>query len=257
MSGHELGGDAGTAMALLVAVLLGLRHATDADHLTAIATLVLSQPRAGGAVARRAGRLGLAWGLGHATTLVAVGLPLVLLGCSLPDAVQRGAELVVGLLIAALAVRLLVRWRRGYLHMHAHRHGELLHAHPHFHEHSAADHHPAGHRHEHRHEAAFDRSPLGACGVGLVHGVGGSAAAGVLVVAAFPDAAGRALALILFALATGLSMGAVSYAVGYMTCGPTGSRSLARVVPAAGMAGLLFGLWYAVRAMGFAPPGHW
>ena len=56
-------------------VLLGLRHATDPDHLTALSTLVLSDDERG---ARRAGRLGLAWGAGHAVTLVALGLPVVL-----------------------------------------------------------------------------------------------------------------------------------------------------------------------------------
>ena len=66
----SLGGNG--AMALAVAVLLGLRHATDPDHLTAVSALVLSDQRDG---ARRAGALGLAWGLGHATTLLAVRAP--------------------------------------------------------------------------------------------------------------------------------------------------------------------------------------
>ncbi|MFN8205772.1 MAG: hypothetical protein U0S48_24720, partial [Solirubrobacteraceae bacterium] len=61
----HLGAGGGLWLALLVAVLLGLRHATDPDHLTAVSTLVMSDPRDG---SRRAGRLGLAWGLGHATT---------------------------------------------------------------------------------------------------------------------------------------------------------------------------------------------
>ena len=62
---------------LAVAVLLGLRHATDPDHIAAVSTLV-----AGGSdrATRRAGGLGLAWGLGHALTLFAFGLPILLLG---------------------------------------------------------------------------------------------------------------------------------------------------------------------------------
>src|SRR5258705_13969785 len=70
---------------LAVAILLGLRHATDPDHLAAVTTLV-----AGGRerAASRAAELGLAWGLGHAVTLFAFGLPVLLVGSSLPPGVQ-------------------------------------------------------------------------------------------------------------------------------------------------------------------------
>jgi len=54
------------AVALFVALLLGLRHASDPDHLAAVSTLIASDPEDG---TRRAGRLGLAWGAGHALTL--------------------------------------------------------------------------------------------------------------------------------------------------------------------------------------------
>src|SRR5919107_630943 len=97
-------GDGGILLALAVAVLLGFRHATDPDHITAVATLIAGDERHG---ARRARRLGLAWGAGHAVTLTAFGLPVVLVGDALPDAVQRGAELAVGVLIVVLAARLL------------------------------------------------------------------------------------------------------------------------------------------------------
>src|SRR6476619_5527236 len=81
---------------LAVAVVLGLRHATDPDHLVAVTTLVAGgQERA----ARRAGELGLAWGLGHAATLFAFGLPIVLLDQALPQAAQQAAETAIGLVI--------------------------------------------------------------------------------------------------------------------------------------------------------------
>src|SRR5215211_2174087 len=76
---------------VLGAFLLGLRHAADPDHLTAVSTLVMSDERAG----RRAGLLGLSWGAGHGLTLLALGLPVVLFGDELPEAVQQGAELAV------------------------------------------------------------------------------------------------------------------------------------------------------------------
>ena len=99
-------------LGLAVAVLLGLRHASDPDHLTAVSTLLLSDERAG---ARRAGLLSLSWGLGHAVTLFAFGVPVILFRRHLPPVVQRGAEFVIGLVILGLALRLLLRWRRGYL----------------------------------------------------------------------------------------------------------------------------------------------
>ena len=69
-------------MVLAVALLLGLRHASDPDHLAAVSTLIASDPRDG---RERAGRLGLAWGLGHALTLGLFGLPIVLFGAYLPE----------------------------------------------------------------------------------------------------------------------------------------------------------------------------
>ena len=77
------------ALVLLVALLLGLRHASDPDHLAAVSTLIASDPEDG---TRRAGRLGLAWGLGHALTLAAFGLPIVLLQAYLPERCSAAAE---------------------------------------------------------------------------------------------------------------------------------------------------------------------
>src|SRR5687768_8751251 len=99
------GATSSQALALLAAVLLGLRHATDPDHLTAVSTLVLSDRRHG---TRRANLLGFAWGLGHATTLFAFGLPVILFGRHLPSPLQRAAEAAIGVTIIALAARLLL-----------------------------------------------------------------------------------------------------------------------------------------------------
>ena len=116
------------AVVLAVALVLGLRHASDPDHLAAVSTLIASEPEDG---TRRAGRLGLAWGAGHATSLALFGLPTVLFHAYLPNGLQRGAETLVGLMIMLLAVRLLLRWRRGHLHAHPHRHGHTEHRHLH------------------------------------------------------------------------------------------------------------------------------
>jgi cytochrome c biogenesis protein CcdA len=238
-------GEGGVVLALVAALLLGLRHATDPDHVTAVSTLVFSG-RAG--VRRLAARLGLAWGLGHATTLILLGLPVVLVGEWLPEIVGRVAEFVIGVLIVALAVRLLVRWRRGYLHVHVHEHDGVRHAHPHMHEPAGDTPHPALPAHRHGHARAIGRSPLEAYAIGLVHGVGGSAGAGLLLVAAAPTTSVRVASLLVFALGTAISMALMSALVGFgLASGWLGHR-LERLVPAVGVASGLFGIWYAAGA---------
>jgi len=235
----------GGSLALCVAVLLGLRHATDPDHLTAVSTLVLSDARNG---TRRAGRLGLAWGLGHALTLFLFGLPVILFRRFLPAGVETAAEVAIGVLIAMLAIRLLLRWRRGTFHIHPHQHQGIAHAHPHVHELARRASHDSEHRHAHA--EALGRSPLAAFGIGLLHGMGGSAAVGVLLVGAVPGRARSVLALILFAAATAASMALVSTAVGHALVRGRESRRFERWVPVCGVGGLVFGLWYVVAALG-------
>ncbi|HEV3001781.1 MAG TPA: hypothetical protein VGW75_13655, partial [Solirubrobacteraceae bacterium] len=208
-------------------------------------TLVLSERRGGG---RRALALGLAWGAGHATTLLALGLPVVAFGDALPGAVRRAAEVAVGLVIVALALRLLVRWRRGYLHAHVHAHGDVRHAHPHVHEHDHA--HDA---HDHRHADALGRSPRAAFAVGLVHGVGGSAGVGVIVVGAVGSEAAALAALVVFAAATAISMALASAAFGRALATGPAQRRFATLAPGLGGAALAFGAWYALGALGVLP----
>jgi ABC-type nickel/cobalt efflux system permease component RcnA len=238
-------GDGSIAVALLLALLLGLRHATDPDHLTAVSTLVMSDERGG----RRAGTLGAAWGLGHALTLLALGIPVVLFDDHLPEAVQQAAELAIAVVIVALAVRLLVRWRRGYFHVHEHSHGGRTHAHPH--PHKRGEEHPI--EHEHVHPEPLGRTPHTAFGIGLVHGVGGSAGASVLLVSAVPGETASAVALLVLAAGTAVSMAALSWGFGRMLASRPLRRRLRLVVPAFGVCGVLFGAWYGLGALGTVP----
>jgi hypothetical protein len=207
---------------LAVAILLGVRHATDPDHLAAVTTLV-----AGGRdrAARRAGELGLAWGLGHAVTLFAFGLPLLLLSAYLPERLQQTAETAVGAVIVYLAVRLLVRWRRGAFHVH----GERTHVHL-----------PA-------------RTRLGAFGIGLVHGMGGSAGVGVLIVASVHSTALAVVSLGVLAVFTAISMTMLSTGFGLTLVTRPVRAAFGGVTPALGASSLLFGLWYATAAWSLAP----
>jgi high-affinity nickel permease len=216
---------ASVAVVLLVAVLLGLRHATDPDHIAAMTTLVASgRERA----TRSAARLGAWWGVGHAITLVVFGIPILLAERYLPERVQQGAETAVAALIVFLGLRLIVRWRHGYFDLHAHPHPE---------------------RH-HRHQV---RTPLGAFGVGLVHGMGGSAGVGLLLLAAIPSETVAVASLLLLAVFTAVSMTLVTVGFGLtLTARPVVATSN-MIVPALGAASLAFGVWYAAAAWSFAP----
>jgi hypothetical protein len=235
--------DGGIVVAFLIALLLGLRHATDPDHLTAVSTVILGERATG---RRAATRLGLAWGAGHALTLLALGLPFVLWGDALPERIRQGAEIAIGLLIAGLAVRLLVRWRRGYFHVHPHRHGEVVHAHPHAHE-------GAHGAHRHAHAEALGRTPHAAFGIGLVHGIGGSAGAGILLVSSIPDRTTAALALVVFAAGTALSMGLSTLVFGHVLTRRRVALRLESFVPVLGVLGMLFGAWYALGSVEAVP----
>src|SRR5918997_2710678 len=163
-------GPSGVGMILLIGLLLGLRHASDPDHLAAVTTLIASSEER--KQAREAGLMGLLWGLGHGTTLVVLGLPLVLFNRFLPESVQIVAETLIGAIIVVLAVRLLLRWRRGAFHVHTHTHDEgTLHRHVHSHEDEVVASGGASHEPEPR---IAQRTPLSAYGIGLVHGIGGS-----------------------------------------------------------------------------------
>ena len=211
------------AVVIVVAALLGLRHATDPDHIAAVTSLVASgRERATGAAAR----LGAWWGAGHALTLVVFGVPILLADRFLPDALQRGAETAVAALIVFLALRLLVRWHHGAFAL---RTGE-----------------GSGHRHP-------VRSPAGAFGIGLVHGMGGSAGVGVLLLAAIPSPELALVALVVLALFTAVSMTVVTTGVGAMLSLETVSGSLASAAPVLGGASLAFGLWYAAAVWSLAP----
>jgi len=221
----SLSDGASVAVVLLVAALLGLRHATDPDHIAAMTALVASgRERA----TRSAARLGAWWGIGHGITLVVFGMPILLAQRYLPERLQQGAETAVAALIVYLALRLLVRWRHGYFDLHAHPHPDRQHQHA-------------------------VRTPAGALGVGLVHGLGGSAGVGVLLLAAIPSETVAVASLLLLSLFTAVSMTVVTAAfVLTLSRRPVAAASVT-LVPVLGAVSLAFGLWYAAAAWALAP----
>jgi hypothetical protein len=155
-------------------------------------------------------------------TLFAFGLPILLLEQYLPERVQQGAETVIAFVIVYLAVRLILRWRSGALDARAHTHL------------------PA-------------RTRLGAFAIGLVHGMGGSAGVGVLIVASVESTALSVVSLALLAGFTAVSMWLVSTGFGATLVSRPLRAGYAGIAPALGAASLAFGIWYGTAAWGLAP----
>lgn len=213
--------------ALGVAFLLGLRHATDPDHLVAVTSLVASED----SNHRDAARLGAWWGLGHAAMLLAVGFPLIALKSELPAWLESGAEKAVGIVILALATRVIWKWARGEYRHGGHGHGGVRHRHL-----RSGD--PHGH--------GSARTPAQAFGIGVVHGLAGTGAVVLLLIAALPSQVEAAAALAVFAPMSIVSMAACTTAFAWVLTRPM-IEPLSRTVliPSLGVFGVLFGLWYA------------
>jgi high-affinity nickel permease len=156
--------------------VLGLRHALDVDHVAAVSTIV-TQRRSLWA----SSLVGAVWGLGHTAALLAVGLVVIGLRAEIPPRLASFFELGVAAMLIGLGANLL--WtiaRGGRVHVHAHAHDGRAHVHPHVHASGAV-------RHDHGFGAG--RRPFF---VGLVHGLAGSAALMLAVLATIPS---RPLAL--------------------------------------------------------------
>ena len=183
---------------LLLGIVLGFRHAFEPDHLAAVSTLASRQGSLWSAA-----RLGLAWGIGHTVTVGAIVLLVVALGVRVPAALWPAAELVVAGLLILLGATVVWRYARGRWHMHLHAHD----ANPHFHLHS----HARETGHSHLHAGADARRSLG---FGVAHGLAGSGAIAVLLVAAAPTAGLRLTYFAAFGFGTILGMLTVSVTLG-------------------------------------------
>ena len=155
---------------LMLGFLLGMRHALEADHIAAVATLATRSRSA-----RQAVLQGVVWGLGHTITLFLACAAALFLEAVVPERLARGLEGAVGAMLIVLGADLLRRMWRDRIHFHVHRHGDgSVHLHAHSHAGDAGPRAPHQERmHEHEHSGQF---PSRALYVGLMHGLAGSAA---------------------------------------------------------------------------------
>ena len=161
----EIGPQLSTFSVLMIGFVLGLQHATEADHLAAVSTIV-SERRS----LLTASIVGGLWGVGHTVSLFAVGLLVVLLKFQISDSLEAKLEACVGLMLVLLGANALRKlFHAGKVHIHSHEHDGHKHIHIHTHEHGSQ---------EISHHRLSPRSVL----IGMVHGLAGSAALMLLVV---------------------------------------------------------------------------
>jgi high-affinity nickel permease len=218
-------------VALGIALLLGLRHASDPDHLVAVTSLVAAED----GDTRKAARLGAWWGIGHAGALVALGIPLIAFKTELPGWLEAGAEKAIGCVILVLASRVIVKWARGDYRATSHAHSDG---------HDSRRHLRRGAGHGHAHVKV--RSSGQALTIGLLHGLGGTGAIVLLLIAALPSRLEAAAALAVFAPMSIVSMAALTAAFAWILTRPLIEPIYRTVlIPSLGAFGVLFGVWYA------------
>jgi len=230
---------------LALGFVLGLRHALDADHIAAVAALTESR---GGL--RRALSNGMSWGMGHALTIGLAGGTAILLRSAFPERLALAFEFAAALMLIVLGAVALRGAVRDRLHLHAHRHGDVAHAHLHFH---AVPHHAGSlSAHDHSHPVRLALRPFL---VGTVHGLAGSAALAILVLATMPTVLAGCVYLVVFGSGTMVGMALMSLVLSApFVLAERRAVGLSRALRgAAGFGSLAVGLllgWQAGRACG-------
>jgi high-affinity nickel-transport protein len=248
------------ASAVTLGFVLGLQHATDPDHLVAVATIVTRERRfADGAV------IGLLWGLGHTLTLAVAGGLVVALNLAIRPEVSRGLEQVVAAMIVLLGA---LRLREALRGIRAVPHGHLLADHEHADEHGCLRDGGAVHSHAHAHAGGVHAHPhvhpsrrllatlSGSSGraralvVGAVHGLAGTAAVSLLVLTTLTSPIDAAAYLIVFGLGTIAGMTVLTAAMAWPLALALRFRRAHRALSAVtGVGSIAFGLWHAITSL--------
>jgi high-affinity nickel permease len=231
-----------------IGFLLGMRHATDADHVIAVSTIV-SKERG----LLKAGLIGALWGVGHTFTIFVVGIAIILFKIAIPTRLGLSMEFSVGLMLILLGVLNLSGVMQRWMAKADHTHGGLSHA-----------------GHAHAVETVQDRGgrmswlsltrPLA---VGIVHGMAGSAAIALLVMTTIPTPLWEIFYILIFGIGTIAGMMLITACIALPVTW-TSRRFSAwnhRLVYASGLLSLCFGLFvtYQTGIAGglFTAHPHW
>ncbi|HEY3663410.1 MAG TPA: hypothetical protein VGL24_09690 [Chthoniobacterales bacterium] len=242
---------------LLFGFFLGMRHATDSDHVVAVTTIVSRQRNIGSAA-----WTGIFWGIGHSLTLLAIGGAIILFGIVVPARLGMSLEFCVALMLIFLGAlnlnatfravdRVSAEGKERGVHQHAHLHGDYVHSHEHGHEHATH-----GHPEEAVPSAKLDRwfgnwkfyrafRPLV---IGTVHGLAGSAAVALLILPIIHDPVWAIGYLLVFGVGTIAGMMLITAAIAVPVSYSTRFQFLHRHLgTAAGLLSVGFGTFLAYQ----------
>ena len=245
---------------LAVGFFLGMRHATDPDHVIAVTTIVSNQRNR-----MRAALIGAFWGVGHTVTIFVVGAGIILFNLVIPVRVGLSMELSVAVMLIILGLVNVAGFVRSMptgsihtsagenvVHSHPHTHGDYIHSHPHAHQPESHPHAP-----DHTPLAWIDRV-LGRVSlyqylrpfvVGVVHGLAGSAAVALLVLTTIRNIHWAVAYLLIFGVGTiaGMMLITMSIASAFTMAGKGRQKFSRRLALASGLLSLAFGLFVAYQ----------
>jgi high-affinity nickel-transport protein len=236
---------------------LGMRHATDPDHVIAVTTIVSNQRNT-----MRAALVGAFWGVGHTLTIFVVGSGIILFNLVIPIRVGLSMEFSVAVMLIILGVWNVVGFMRAaamsthslqeeeVVHSHAHSHGSLIHTHSHAH-HSEGNEQPDA-------SPGWIERTLGRNSlyqylrpfvIGTVHGLAGSAAVALLVLTTIRNVRWAVAYLLIFGVGTiaGMMLITMSLASAFRLVTKTREKLSRRLALASGLLSLGFGLFVAYR----------
>jgi high-affinity nickel-transport protein len=246
---------------IAIGFFLGMRHATDPDHVVAVTTIVSRQNKIG-----RAALTGIVWGVGHTITILLVGTAIILFGLVIPTRLGLSMEFSVALMLVALGLANVVAFVRSVRTL-AKNHDATETAHAHAHNHPSL-----GHKHSHEQDpgtrgpetaslARMDRwfggssmyRHLRPLLVGIVHGLAGSAAVALLVLTTIRDPRWAVAYLLIFGVGTvaGMMLITMSIASAFNFLGRKHASFNVRLGLASGLLSLAFGL-VLIYQIGFA-----
>jgi ABC-type nickel/cobalt efflux system permease component RcnA len=228
---------------VVIGFLLGMRHATDPDHVIAVTTIVSRQRSIG-----RAALIGASWGLGHTITIFGVGTAIILFNVVIPTRLGLGMEFSVSLMLIVLGVWNLVGFLRSapgagaaVTHSHSHAHGGLMHSHSHSHPLDETSFEPPA-----RPGLYQYFRPLM---VGIVHGLAGSAAVALLILATIRNPTWAITYLLIFGIGTiaGMMVITMSIASTFRFVGNRFAKFNQRLAMMSGLVSVAFGIFLAYQ----------